>query len=954
MNSGPIDRLADRMAGSLQAALLALLLFAVPQREVAADSPPSTVGSITRNNGLEKNRFIYIRTPTIMRVFKSPAVRAQVQTAIGNYDQAALMSSDPLIRAESLRRGADLRVELADGGDIDPSEMRKAIENYQRLLADYPDYGENDRVLYQLARAQQFDGQADVAIDTLRTLGRRYPDSPRVGDAMFRAAELLYARRRYEEAEPAYQVVLAQGSGTPYFEPAQYKYGWTLYKQSKYAEALPVFLAILDRTLPQGAPDDPAQALATLAPGKSEMSGDALRIASLSFAALGGGKAINDYSAKNGEPRFSVLLYRALGQQMLERQRYSDAAGTYAAFIERHPSHPLAPQFQNSVITAYRKGGFDEQVMRGTPYWGGRQPDPEVMKELRVSLGELAPWYQAKAQAEPATDPAAKQADFVAAAGWYRKILDIYPQDPKVAEINLLYADSLYDGGKTQEAAQQYEKTAYGYPNNPKAGEAAYAAVQAWQRLGKEVAPADRPAVLRQSVASSIKYADTFPGSEQSPAVLTRGAEDLYEIKDLAQADVLASRVLSGGSAASPGTVAASPELRGQALGVLADSKFAQGNYADAETAYTQMLAVTPAGDPSHKVVVEQLAASIYKQGDAARSAGDLRTAAKFFQRVGQVVPDASIRPNADYDAASAFITLQDWGAAEASLESFRARNPQSNLLGDADKKLALAYQKDNKPGPAAAVFGRLAQNPAESGDNRRDASWLSATLYDQAQQPQQAIEAYQSFIKAYPQPFDRGIEARQRLIVLSANDNARHTYWLHDIVAADGAAGPARTDSSKLAAAQAQLELGRIDASNARGITLDAPLAANLARRKQAVESAIATLDAAAGYGFADVTTAATYEVGTVYRDFSRALLNSARPAKLQGDALEQYQLLLEEQADPIEQKAIEAHRANLQRFGQGVWNDWIQKSAAQLAELAPAQYGKNEQPEDAYEALR
>jgi len=940
----------------MKRALLLLALVAL-QAPAVADAP-STVGTITRNNGLKKDRFIYIRTPSIMRVTKSKPVQVQIQAAIENYDKAAELSPDPLIRAESLRRAADLRVQLADDGELDAAEIGKAVTGYQRILADYPGYGDNDRVLYQLARAQQFGGQADVAIDTLRTLGRRYPDSPRVGDALFRAAELLYARGRYDEAEPQYRTVLAQGSGTPYFEPAQYKYGWTLYKQAKYGEALPVFLAILDRTLPQGAPDDPVLALGAVPQGKSEMSGDALRVSGLSLAALGGGKAINDYMARNGEPRFSVLLYRSLGQQMLEQQRYSDAAGAYAAFIERHPAHPLAPQFETRVIAAYRQGGFADLVVReegryvdayapGAPYWGTRKPSPEVMTALRDNLGELAPWYHAKAQQEPASDPAARQADFIAAAGWYRKILDIYPQDPKLPEINLLYADALYDGGQTRDAAQQYEKTAYGYPNNPKAPEAAYAAVQAWQRLGKEVQPAERPDVLRKSVAASIKYADTLPTSTQTAPVLTRAAEDLYEVKDLDQAIVLANRVL----ALNP---PATPELRSQTLGVLADSRFAQGKYADSEAAYTQLLELTPATEASHKVVVEQLAASIYKQGDAARTAGDMRTAAQFFQRVGQVTPDASIRPNADYDAASAYVAIQDWGAAEATLESFRARNPQSSLLGDADKKLALAYQKDNKPGPAAEVYARLAQRSGESEDNRREAAWLSATLYDQAQQPQLAAGAYESYIKSYAQPLDRGIDARQRLALLSAGDNTRHLYWLHDIIAADGAAGAGRSDRSKLAAAQAQLELGRIDAANARGVALNAPLAANLSRRKQATESAIATLNAAAGYGYADITTAATYEIGSVYRDFGQALMDSERPAKLKGDELEQYNLLLEEQADPFEQKAIEAHRANLQRLGQGVWNDWIQKSATQLVELAPAQYGKNEQHEDAYEALR
>ena len=943
-----------------RAATLGVVLALCAGPAAASAGDPSTVGSITRNNGLQKDRFVYIKTPSIMRITRSGKIPPEVLEAIANYDQAAALSPDPLIRAESLRRAADLRVQLADAGDLAEAEIGKAIAGYQRILADYPHYGDGDRVLYQLARAQQFAEQPEAAIQSLRTLGHDYPASPRLADALFRAAELLYARSRYDEAEPLYRTVLEQGGGTPYFEPAQYKYGWSLYKQAKYAEAVPVFLAVLDRTLPQNASDDPAQALAGIPESKAGFAGDALRVSSLSFAALGGGKAINEYSAHHAEPRFAVLLYQALGAEMLKRQRYSDAAGAYVAFIESHPAHAAAPRFQTQAIAAYRDGGFVEQMIGAearyaeayapdAPYWGKRAPDAAVMAELRKTLGELAPWYQARAQAEPATDPEAKQKDFIAAAGWYRKILDLYPQDPKLPEVNLLYADSLYDGGQTRAAAQQYEKTAYGYAGNPKAPEAAYASIQAWQRLGREVPPPDRPGVLRQSVAASTRYADTFSNAPQVAPVLTRAAEDLYETKDLDQAIALSSRVLALG-----GTATASADLRSQSLGVLADSRFAQNKYNESEAAYTQLLALTPPGDPKHKLVVEQLATSIYKQGDAARGAGDLRTAAQLFARVGQVVPESSMRSNADYDAASAWFGVQDWHAAQAALEDFRARNPQSPLLVDADKKLALAYQKDNKPAQAADVYARLAQRSTEPADTRREAAWLVASLNDQAQRMPQAMDAYQSYLKAWPLPLDRGIEARQRLAALSANDSTRHLYWLRDIVSADSVAGAQRSEASKLAAAQAQLELGRVDAATARGLELKAPLAASLARRKQATETAIASLNSAAAYGYADITTAATYEIGSVYHDFGQAVLGSERPARLKGEELEQYTLLLEEQADPIEQKAIEAHRANLQRFGQGLWNDWIQKSATQLAELAPARYGKNEQREDRYEALR
>ena len=894
-------------------------------------------------------------------IIKSEPVAADADRALENYREVLKLQPDADVRAESMRRLADLQVQVEDSsGNTDGKALNDSIATYRQLLAERPDDRNNDRVLYQLARAQQNSGQTEQAISSLRELGSKYPTSNLMGDAHFRTAELLYTLNRYPEAEREYRQVMDLGPGTTFFEQAQYKYGWSLYKQGKYEEDLPVFFAILDRELPPGELEDPEKALAAVAKSKTDLAGSALRVSSLSFVALGGGKAVNDYFArKGGEPRFYPLTYNALGDLLLEKRRYTDAADAYAAFIERHPTHPTAPRFQTRVITAYEKGGFDDLVVRekeryantyapGMAYWSGAKPTPEVMTELRKDLEDLGRHYQARAQAAGNGNKAAGQADFITAAGWYRRILDLYPADPKLPEVNLLYADALFDGGRTAEAAEQYLKTAYGYGNHPKAQEAAYAAVQAYQRLGKEVPPAQRPAALRQSVDASIKLADTFPQHPKWAPVLTQAATDLYEIKQLDEAITVADRVLK----ANPPAPA---DLRRTALGVVADSRFAQGNYPLAEAAYTNLQTLVPPGDPQRKIVTEQLAASVYKQGEAARDKGDLRAAADTFLRVGRVTPDASIRPNADYDAAAAYMSLQDWPQAEGTLEGFRTRFPEHPLIADVDKKLAVAYQKDNKPSQAAATYTRVAQRPGENADTRREAAWLAGTLYDQAKQPQLASAAYKYYVGNFPQPLDRAQDGRRRIadIAKDGGDRTAYLFWLKELVNADDAAGRNSTDKSRTMAAAASLEIGRAAAQDARQLTLTAS-PKSLAARKAATEVAINALTRAANYGYADTTTAATYELGGVYRDFSKALLDSERPKNLKPDELEQYNLLLEEQANPFDEKAIQTHEANLQRLKQGLWNDDIRKSAAALAELSPAKYGKRETREDSYDSLR
>ncbi len=58
---------------------------------------------------------------------------------------------------------------------------------------------------------------------------------------------------------------------------------------------------------------------------------------------------------------------------------------------------------------------------------------------------------------------------------------------------------------------------------------------------------------------------------------------------------------------------------------VIGNSNFDQGVFDKAEAAYTHAQALMPPNDPERAVIVERLAASIYKQGEAEEQGGRQR-----------------------------------------------------------------------------------------------------------------------------------------------------------------------------------------------------------------------------------------------------------------------------------------------------------------------------------------
>src|SRR5262249_12951715 len=144
------------------------------------------------------------------------------------------------------------------------------------------------------------------------------------------------------------------------------------------------------------------------------------------------------------------------------------------------------------------------------------------------------------------------------------------------------------------DAAKQYERTAYEYAPHVQSAAAGYAAVYAHrQQLNATVDNDERNAVKRTVVASWLKFADAVPNHQKAAAILGAAADDTYEMKDYSAAVGFAQRVIDS----YPG---AGPEIRRSAWIVVAHGSFELADYSQAERAYSQILALTPKGDPSH------------------------------------------------------------------------------------------------------------------------------------------------------------------------------------------------------------------------------------------------------------------------------------------------------------------------------------------------------------------
>lgn len=860
-----------------------------------------------------------------------------------DFEKRALQSVPP--DAEAGKSGGPAE---AASEELEKAGVREAIALYKKLLDDFPLYQGNDQVLYQMSRAYEELGQTEEAMLVMNQMVRDFPRSRYIDEVRFRRAEYFFPRKRYLDAEAAYQSIVKVGVASPYYELALYKLGWTFYKQELYEEGLHRFVTLLDHKVASGY--DFAQ---TSDDVERKRVDDTFRVMSQSFSYLQGAESVMEFFDANGKRSYEDRVYSNLGEFYFDKRRYSDAAAAYNAFVNRNPFHRVSPQFHMRVIEIQVSGGFPSVVIDAkkafarnyglkAQYWKYFEPAerPEVLGFLKTNFTDLAHHYHALYQDPQQLNE--KGDNFQEALHWYEEFLISFPQDAESPSINYQLADLLLENRSFARAALEYEKTAYNYPGHEKSSAAGYAAIYAYREQLKSASPEEKDKVKSEAVRSSLKFAETFPEHEKAAIVLGAAADDLYDMKDYPQALAAARKLIERFPAADQ-------EVLRSAWIVDGHSCYELKRYVEAESAYVKVLELLPADEKSRPGLVDNLAAAIYQQGEQANGLKDYRGAADHFLRVGRMAATSKIRVAAEYEAAAALIQLKEWKTAAGVLAGFRDLFPGDALQPEVTKKIAYVYQQNGELALAAGEYERL-EREFQDEEVRRGALLLAADLHEQTGNKKQTLAVYRRFVGYFPQPVEVNLEMRNKIAEILKAEQDRNGYLeeLAEMVAIDAKAGEARTPRTRYLAGKGALVLAEQSYERFAELRLVQPFEASLRKKKELMKGATQSFNKLVEYEVGEVTAAATFYLAEIYAHFSKALTESERPGGMDAQEMQEYELAIEEQAHPFEEKAIQIHEKNLELISIGIYNGWIDKSLEKLAKFMPARYDKPELPSE------
>ena len=836
------------------------------------------------------------------------------------------------------KRLADLKMSVGEENDLEGREdpYGNAVALYESLLLNSEGEG-RDEIIYQLARAYDIVGKTDQAIRYLDRLIDEHPQSRYVTEGRFRRAEIEFSREHYPEAARDYAYVVALGDTTPYWRNANYMHGWSQFKRSHLEVGLPSFFAVVSSLLSD-------QAAQELPAAETELLKDSFRVITLALGYLDGPETLAALMSELEKPPWQYLAYRTLADDYLERERYLDSVATWQMFIDHNGLDPRAPEAHVGMIETLVKADFPTEIRPKkvqfierygiySEFWVVHEPSvrDSYLPTLKTYLVELSQIAHGEAQ------KSRKRIDYLQAADRYEELLATFPGDPATPEYVFLLAEVYTEASEHARAVAAYQRVVREFGDDKNASEAGYAAILGLTNLVK-TAPYDELELWRRlKIDAQIEFALLFGDDGRAPSAQTAAANSLFKLAEYQPAIDLAQNLV----VLWPDVDSA---LRKTALLILGHGGFELLNFVAAEAAYHELMVFDLTTDELGKVR-ERLLASVYKQGEASEASGSVDEAVAHYLRLQDLDPNAELAILGHYDAVAAIEQTGRVAEAAELLTNFRERFPGHELGRDTTKRLADMYERTENWPLAALEYLKLSEHADES-EVRRQSLYRAAELYLDLDDTSNAIQYFRDYAHTYMTPMDLRMEAMDHMDLLyqKTDESDKRRFWLKKKIALHKSMGREANQRATYLAASAQYVFASDERRRFDLVHLTRPLKKSLRRKQSALKRTLKAFERVAEYKVVEYSTAATFHIADLYSALSIEIMKSDRPKDLNELELEQYEILLEEQAFPFEEQAIELHEINMRRSWDGTYDNWVRKSFTELRRLMPARFDKQE----------
>lgn len=912
----------------------------------------------------------YAKKTNSLTVVKSTLSNApKLDNLIADYQKLTSITNDKDIRdkvdyrlAQLLTLRSENRQEL--GIKLDVNEQGyydDAINAYKLWLKTYSTSTLISNVLYQLAKAYELQGERELSYKTITDLTQQFPTTKYLKELHFRRGEYLFSKQQYVLASKAYQSVFNSESNvldlsSPFYQPALYMAGWSQYKLNNAKQSLAYFSQLLDLNLPTKANHN--LNIDELPIANKQLVVDAFKVMNIIFSNNEGPISLANFYKSIGGRYFEYLHYDSMAQEFLINKRYRDSAQTYDIFVNNYPTHILSPTFSINKVNIFEQGRFPtlaktekekyiEKYGIYGPYWltWSKERQQNFSPILRSYLSEIA--IDQYRIAQKSNDKKHKVILFKQAASLLLEYKRTFNDN---AQLAFLYAESLYASGQWREAINTFNDFAYGttqtfHRGRNQQANAAYAALLAFDDLfpnnimPKPVLNKAGVYVFSEHEQNAIMFTQQFPEDKRSVNILLNLMNHRFSQARYIDAIHTGDRLLAWPIAISESQIIDTKLIK-------AHSTYNQGKYQLAIIAYQDVIQLLSKTDERLTVINNNFAASLFNFAEILAADNKLKEAVNYYQKILDKTPNSPVVKLAHFNGAQYLYKLNDFDAAIKHLLTFKSKYAHDELASNIDVQLASIYEQQKDWNKAASQHLAIA-NKMKKSVAQQQALYLTASYYEKAQDEKNALIIYRRHANTYMQPVSRYLEVMNKITekYLVIDEQRKYRFWLNKIIKVNDQLGKKATARSTYLAAKASLLFANDAKKEFDSIKLRLPLRASLALKKKSLANTLTAYKKVLDYNVAEFSTQSTFETAQVYRQLASDLIDSQRPKGLSDLALEQYEILLEEQAFPYEDQAIVLYENNAKLSWQGFFDKWIEQSFERLSTLLPGRYNKVEE---------
>ncbi|MEY4631220.1 MAG: hypothetical protein RIQ81_1340 [Pseudomonadota bacterium] len=317
------------------------------------------------------------------------------------------------------------------------NQWRVVANRAENLLRQFPRARNADETMFNQAVAYQFLKRDKDAARAYTTLIRKYPNSPKAGDAYFQLGDYNFDKVNFRAAIINYKSALRYERSRGY-SWALFKLGWCYYNLGDYSKSLDFWKQTV------------SNARKASERSVAQLKDEALRDMVYSFAELKAiDPAINYYRANGGE-KFIGQFLLLLSTVFTDQGQYAEAIGTLKRFQAIAPTNPQAPDAQKDIASLLYELGrwnslwaeleaFPRLYGPGSAWETANQGDRKLVLETQALIKDQIIYY-----AKVSHKSAQKNDDvriYREAMKGYNLFLKTFPKSSETVEVKYNMAD---------------------------------------------------------------------------------------------------------------------------------------------------------------------------------------------------------------------------------------------------------------------------------------------------------------------------------------------------------------------------------------------------------------------------------------------------------------------------------------------------------------------------------